>query len=116
MRNSDATEIDDPGADMILFFALLFVALAIAGATAFVIFWPLALVHIRDRNPEVSALLGQGAFLKPAALAWLLRGGYRDARDRNLSGLATPARISLMVIIAGLAMAGLLWLWAQAYG
>jgi hypothetical protein len=101
---------------MILFFALLFVALAIAGATAFVIFWPLALVHIRDRNPEVSALLGSGAFLKPSALAWLLRGGYYDVRDRGLSGLATPARISLIVILAGLAMAGMLWLWAEAYG
>ena len=36
---------------MILFFALLFVAMAIAGACAFVIFWPLALVHVRDRHP-----------------------------------------------------------------
>ncbi|MCC8363393.1 hypothetical protein LK996_09945 [Lysobacter sp. A6] len=101
---------------MLLFFALLFVALAIAGATAFVIFWPLALVHVRDRHPEIGAQLGAGAFLKPAALGWLLRGDYRDAQDRSLSGLATPARISLMVIIAGLALAGMLWLWAQAYG
>ena len=101
---------------MILFFALLFLALAIAGATAFVIFWPLALVHIRDRHPEITAVLGHGAFLKPAALAWLLRGDYATARDRSLSGLATPARVSLLVIIAGLALAGMLWLWAQAYG
>ena len=101
---------------MILFFALLFVALAIAGATAFVIFWPLALVHVRDRHPQVAAELGTGAFLKPSALAWLLRGDYRDARDPQLSGLATPARISLIVILSGLAMAGLLWLWAKAYG
>jgi len=101
---------------VILFFALLFVALAIAGATAFVIFWPLALVHVRDKHPEIGAQLGTGAFLKPSALSWLLRGGYRAARDRNLSGLATPARISLLVIIAGLVLAGMLWLWAQAYG
>ena len=101
---------------MLLFFALLFLALAIAGATAFVIFWPLALVHVRDKHPEIGAQLGAGAFLKPSALSWLLRGGYRDARDRNLSGLATPARISLLVIIAGLVLAGMLWLWAQAYG
>ncbi|HKN78370.1 MAG TPA: hypothetical protein VJW16_04315 [Lysobacter sp.] len=101
---------------MILFFALTFVALAIAGATAFVIFWPLALVHVRDRHPQVAAELGTGAFLKPSALAWLLRGDYRDARDPQLSGLATPARISLIVILSGLAMAGLLWLWAKAYG
>jgi hypothetical protein len=38
-------------ADTVLFFALLFVAIAIAGATAFVIFWPLTLVHVRDRQP-----------------------------------------------------------------
>jgi len=101
---------------MILFFALTFVALAIAGATAFVIFWPLALVHVRDRHPQVAAELGTGAFLKPSALAWLLRGDYRDARDPQLTGLAMPARISLIVILSGLAMAGLLWLWAKAYG
>ena len=100
---------------MLLFFALLFVAIAIAGASAFVIFWPLALVHIRDRHPQITAQLGPGAFLKPSALAWLLRGGYRDARDVRLSGLATPARVSLIVIITGLVLAGLLWLWATAY-
>lgn len=99
---------------MILFFALLFVALAIAGATAFVIFWPLALVHVRDRHPGIAGQLGSGAFLKPSALAWLLRGHYRQARDPQLSGLATPARVSLIVILAGLGMAGILWLWAIA--
>ena len=99
--------------DVVLFLALLFVATAIAGATAFVIFWPLTLVHIRDRHPEIGATLGEGAFLKPAALWWLLRGGYRATPDRSLSGLATPARISLAVILLGLALAGLLWLWSM---
>lgn len=99
---------------MVLFFALLFVAFAIAGATAFVIFWPLALVHVRDRHPDVAAKLGDGAFLKPGALGWLLRGGYYETGDPRLSGLATPARISLLVILAGLGMAGLLWLWSVA--
>jgi hypothetical protein len=98
--------------DVVLFLALLFVATAIAGATAFVIFWPLTLVHVRDRHPEIGAVLGEGAFLKPAALWWLLRGGYRATPDRSLSGLATPARISLAVILLGLALAGLLWLWS----
>ena len=70
---------------MILFFALLFFAVAIAGFCAFVIFWPLTLVHVRA------------------------------IPDPSLSGLATPARISLCVILFGLAMAGLLALWAEAF-
>lgn len=95
---------------MILFFALLCLALAIAGATAFVIFWPLMLVHVRDRHPNLQADLGSNAFARPSAWAWLLRGGYRAAGDRNLDGLATPARVSLWTIIAGLAGAGFLYL------
>jgi hypothetical protein len=98
--------------DLVLFLALLFVAIAIAGATAFAIFWPLALVHLRDRHPALRASLGDSPFLNPAALWWLLRGGYRATPDRSLSGLATPARISLAVILLGLALAGLLWLWS----
>ena len=98
--------------DVVLFLALLFVAIAIAGATAFVIVWPLTLVHIRDRHPAIGEVLREGAFLRPAALWWLLRGGYRATPDRSLSGLATPARISLAVILLGLALAGLLWLWS----
>lgn len=95
---------------MILFLALLSLALAIAGATAFVIFWPLSLVHIRDRHPAVQAQLGPGAFARPTAWLWLLRGDYRATGDRNLSGLATPARISLSAIIVGLVGSGLLYL------
>ena len=37
------------------------------------------------------------------------RGGYRAVDDPSLSGLATPARISLLVIFLGLGLAGLLW-------
>ena len=95
---------------MILFFALCFVGVAIAGLTAFLIFWPLTLVHVRDRHPAITAQLGQGAFLKPVALGWLLRGRYRESPDNSLSGLATPARISLLTIFVSLGMAGLLWL------
>ena len=101
-------------ADLVLFFALTAFAIAIAGATAFVIFWPLALVHIRDRHPHFTAQLGEGAFLKPKALWWLLRGDYRGTPDRGLSGLATPSRISLLVILGGIAGGGLLWLVGNA--
>lgn len=94
---------------MILFLALCFVGVAIAGFTAFLIFWPLTLVHVRDRHPAVTAELGEGAFLKPVALGWLLSGRYRQTSDRSLSGLATPARISLLTIIFGLVMAAALW-------
>jgi hypothetical protein len=98
---------------MILFLALCFVGVAIAGASAFVIFWPLTLVHVRDRHAGSDADFGAGAFLDPAALRWLLGGGYRTIPDRSLSGLATPARIALLTVIVSLLAAGLLWLIAE---
>lgn len=96
---------------MILFLALSFFALAIAGACAFVIFWPLALVHLRDRHPAVKARLGHGAFLKPSALWWLLAGDYREVRDTAFTGLATPARVSLGTILLGVLAGAVLYLW-----
>ncbi|WP_297832128.1 hypothetical protein [Thermomonas sp.] len=102
--------------DLILFLALLAFALSIAGATAFVIFWPLTLVHIRDRHGQLKAQLGPGAFLRPAVLLWLLRGGYRATPDPTLSALATPARISAVVILVGLALGGVLWVVGKAMG
>lgn len=98
---------------MLLFTALTLVGVAVGGLTAFVIFWPLALVHLRDRHPALKAELGPGAFANPVALGWLLRGGYRAARDRHLDGLATPAKVSLIVIIASLAASGALWLLSE---
>lgn len=100
---------------MILFSALVFFALAIAGFTALVIFWPLTLVHLRDRHPQAHARLGNLAFARPSALWWLLNGGYRALKDRNLDGLATPARVSLSTILLGLFASGILWLWSVAY-
>ncbi|HYG08100.1 MAG TPA: hypothetical protein VD865_17040 [Stenotrophomonas sp.] len=95
---------------MTLFFALCFVGVAVAGFCAFVIFWPLTLVHLRDRHAALAEALGPGAFLKPAALHWLLGRHYRQTGDRALSGLATPAWLSLLTLIAGLGMAALLGL------
>lgn len=99
---------------MLLFFALCFVGVAIAGASAYVIFWPLSLVHLRDRHPEVRERLGEGAFLKPAAMLWLLGGEYRQTHDPGFTGLATPARVALATVIVGLLGAGILALWSVA--
>ncbi|MCC7635517.1 hypothetical protein [Stenotrophomonas rhizophila] len=95
---------------MTLFLALCFVGVAIAGFSAFVIFWPLTLVHIRDRHPALADRFGAGAFLRPDALGWLLGRHYRQTPDRALSGLATPAWVALLTLLAGLGMAALLWL------
>nr|WP_295378332.1 hypothetical protein [Pseudoxanthomonas sp.] len=97
---------------MLLFFALCLVGVAIAGFCAFVIFWPLTLVHVRDRHAALGAQWGEGAFLKPVALRWLLARGYRPLRDGSLSGLAAPARISLLVVFIALASSALLTLFS----
>ena len=95
---------------MILFFALCFFGVAIGGTTAFVIFWPLALVHLRDRHPQVGNALPAPAFIHPASLWWLLRGDYRQVRDSSFTGLATPARVALATLLFGLVMSGALWI------
>lgn len=95
---------------MILFLALTFVGIAVSAFCAFAIFWPLALVHLRDRHPAMRGQLGDAAFVHPTAWSWLLRRRYRDAGDRNLDGLATPARVSLLIVFASLAGAAVLWL------
>lgn len=100
---------------MLLFFALCLVGVAIAGFSAFVIFWPLTLVHIRDRHAALSAQWGEGAFLKPESLRWLLSRGYRSEADPSLSGLATPARISLIVMVGALLLSALLALLATVF-
>jgi len=84
---------------MTLFFALCFVGVAIAGFSAFVIFWPLTLVHIRDRHPALANRFGAGAFLRPDALRWLLGRDYRQSSDRSLTGLAPPAWLWLLSMV-----------------
>lgn len=125
MRSRSRAHRDTPNTDadyrpgyppLILFLALFCLAAAIAGATALIIFWPLTLVHMRDRQPELLERLGPSAFAQPSALLWLLRKEYRAEGDRNLNGLATPARISLLTIIAGLISAGVLYATAMVIG
>lgn len=101
---------------MLTFLALVCVAVAISGATAFVFFWPMSLVHLRDRHAERLAGFGDFAFAAPQALGWLLRGRYRELRDPMLNGLCTPAWLALWSIILALLAAGVLYLVAQASG
>lgn len=100
---------------MFLFLALCFVGIAIGGICAFVIFWPLSLVHLRERHPSARQALGEGAFLGPSALRWLLSGRYHEVGDRQFTGLATPARVSAIVTLFALGMSGLMLLWAVAF-
>ncbi len=95
---------------MLLFFAILSWAIAIAGLTALAIFLPLTWVHLRDRHPHALTALGPGGLLNRHGVVWLLAGRYRVLADRNLDGLATPARISWLVIGAGLAFGAVLWI------
>ncbi|MEN1925182.1 hypothetical protein WCE55_00020 [Luteimonas sp. MJ293] len=99
---------------MPLFLALCFLGVTIGGLTAFVIFWPLSLVHLRDRHPALREQLGEGAFLKPSALRWLLSGEYRQSPDRDFTGLATPARIALFTTLFGIVSTAVSLYWALA--
>jgi hypothetical protein len=91
---------------MALTFSLLGVAIAITGLMGFAFFWPMTLVHLRDRYPEVHARLGGAGALAMPSLRWLLAGRFRDMHDPALNGLGTPARIALIVLLSGLASAG----------
>lgn len=97
---------------MLTFLALVSLAVAISGAMAFAFFWPMALVHLRDRHAATLGGFGSFAFAAPPALGWLLLGRYRALQDRSLDGLCTPARLALWSVIVGLAACGLLWLCA----
>ena len=101
---------------MLTFLALLAVAVAISGFMAFVFFWPMALVHLRDRHREKLSGFGSFAFADPGALRWLLGGRYRELRDPSLDGLCTPAMLALWSIVISLAAAGVLMLFAQGTG
>ncbi|MCX7556759.1 hypothetical protein OS187_07980 [Xanthomonadaceae bacterium JHOS43] len=93
-----------------MFLALTAFAVAISGALAFVLFWPMALVHLRDRHSGLLRSFGSFAFISPVALRWLLGGHYRGLSDRSLDGLATPARLALWCTILALIASGVLWL------
>lgn len=91
---------------MLITFSLLGLAVAITGLMAFAFFWPMTLVHLRDRYPELHAQLGGAGAIAVSTLMWLLAGRYRESRDPALDGLGTPARLALIVLLIGLASAG----------
>ena len=98
---------------MILFFALIGVAVAISGALGFLFFWAMAQVHLRDRHASNAAAAPAIGLASPRAIAWLLLGGYRKLRDPGLDGLALPAQWSLWAVVVGLLAAGTLIVLAQ---
>lgn len=98
---------------MITFLALLALAVAISAVMAFVFFWPMALVHLRDRHRDTLRGFGSFAFADPGALRWLMAGRYRQLRDPSLDGLCTPAMLSLWSLVVSLAACGVLVLFSQ---
>ena len=93
-----------------MFLALVALAIAISGTLAFVLFWALVVIHLRDRHPALKQSFGAAVFTSPRALGWLLIGRYRNLGDRSLNGLAHPARIALICTLLALLASGLLWL------
>lgn len=85
---------------------LVGIAFATVGLTGYAIFGPLTCRHLEDRG--LGGAMDHSS-LSPRGLLWLLRGGDRHLDDRNLSHLATPARIMLWLILLGLAFAGISW-------
>lgn len=83
-----------------LFCFLLSLGTMIAGLTAYVMSWPLVTAQLRDRQPQLLPAVNGGPFA-PASFAWLLRGGFRAAKDRNLDFLALPARLGAFAISLG---------------
>ncbi|MFB9068434.1 hypothetical protein [Pseudofulvimonas gallinarii] len=90
---------------------LLGIAFATVGVTGYVIFGPLTCRHLQDRG---QAGLMAGSSLSPTGLLWILRGGYGQLGDAGLRALALPARIMLILTLAGVFLLVLRWLLVQA--
>lgn len=97
---------------MVMFLALCCVAIAISGFLAFALFWPMTLVHLRDRHPQVLQGFGAMPFASKNGLAWLLMRRYTALSDGSLNGLATPAWLAAWCTIFSLIAAGALRLFA----
>jgi hypothetical protein len=80
------------------------IAFATIGATGYAIFGPLTVRHLADRGRAPAM---DGSTLTRTGMRWLLAGRYRDHADPNLHRLALPARIMLILVLAGLALLAL---------
>lgn len=77
------------------------IAFATVGATGYAIFGPLTVRHLADRGRAHEMA---GSSLSWTGMRWLLAGRYRGHDDPNLHRLALPARIMLLLVLAGLAL------------
>jgi hypothetical protein len=82
-----------------MFVLLVFIALATAGLTGYVIFAPLTWRHLLDRGWAAQA---DGSPITPGGLWWLLRGRFAQFNDRGLNGLGRPAQILGWCLVIGL--------------
>jgi len=83
-----------------MFVLLLFIALATAGLTGYVIFAPLTWRHLLDRG---WAERSGGSPITPGGLWWLLMGRFDQFGDRSLNGLGRPAQVLGWCLVIGLA-------------
>ena len=84
-----------------LFCLLLSLGLAIAGATAYLMCWPLVSTQVRDHHEALLPEIAGGLFA-PASFAWLLRARYRRVADASLNFLGLPASVGAWCIVLGM--------------
>ena len=64
----------------------------------------------RNRQRRADGGGGKGAWHTPGAVAGRWGRGYREQPGRSVCGVAAPAWVSRLTLLAGLGMAALLWL------
>ncbi|UXI66984.1 hypothetical protein [Tahibacter amnicola] len=92
-----------------LFLMLVALAVAVAGATAYLMSWPLVATQLRDRHPAQRPLVGVTPF-SPGGFVWFLRFAWRRLGDKDLSFLAFPASVAAWGIAVGSALTILTYL------
>lgn len=83
-----------------LFLLLASFGMAIAGATAYFMSWPIVVAQVRDRHPTLLPEIAGGVFA-PASFLWLLRARYRRVGDAAMNFLGLPACAGAWAITLG---------------